>query len=131
MAEEEVSTEEEEVVEEDKEEAEEEVEEVVEEKVKKKTKVKEEKTTNITLNVDNKEISEMKSQISELKELLMEKKKMKEAIVDETKGEVVKEIEEDIKNVDNIIVEKARRGFAIYRDYANEGSESTLKRLIR
>ena len=131
MAEEEVKADE--VVEEPKEEAKEEpAEEVKAEEEVAEEKVKEEKATNITVNVDsNKEISEMKSQLSELKELLLTKKKMTETIKDETKGEVVKQVQEDIKNVDNLVVEKSKKGFAMYRDYNNEGSESTLKRLIR
>ena len=127
MTEDEVKTEEE-----TPEETSEEVPEVPEEEV-----VAEEKVQNINVKVDTTEISDMKKQISELKELLMEKKKIKEEAEeeeekDETKGEVSTETEEKLDNINNLIVEAVgNRNFAMYRDYANEGVDTKLKRLVR
>jgi len=127
MAEDEIKTEEE-----TPEETSEEVPEVPEEEV-----VAEEKVQNINVKVDTTEISDMKKQISELKELLMEKKKIKEEAEeeeekDETKGEVSTETEEKLDNINNLIVEAVgNRNFAMYRDYANEGVDTKLKRLVR
>jgi len=94
----------------------------------------EEKVQNINVKVDTSEISDMKKQISELKELLIEKKKLKEQAEDEedeTKGEVSTENEEAIENLDKYIVERARSGFSLYRNYSNEGADTNLKRLVR
>ena len=127
MAEDEIKTEEE-----TPEETSEEVPEVPEEEV-----VAEEKVQNINVKVDTTEISDMKKQISELKELLMEKKKIKEEAEeeeekDETKGEVSTETEEKLNRINNLIVEAVgNRNFAMYRDYANEGVDTKLKRLVR
>ncbi len=90
------------------------------------------------------ELAGMKAQIAEIKGLLIEKKKLKEQLddekeepkeepkEDETKGEVSTESEEALEKLDNLIVEKARDGFAIYRDYSKEDANNTnLKRLVR
>ena len=95
-----------------------------------------ERAQNININMDN---SDLKEQINELKELLMMKKKKikeqaeEEEVADETKGEVSAEepAEEAMKKLDNLIVEKAKLGYAIYKDYSQEGADSNLKRLVR
>ena len=110
-------------------------EEVVE-KTQEQTKVvseSSEKAPSINIKLDNSEMAEMRKQISELKELLVEKKLKMETIKekeDKTIGEV-SEIKEDIKELDNLILEKAKDGFSIYRDYSKEGSDTKLKRLVR
>ena len=98
--------------------------------------VAEEKVQNINVKVDTTEISDMKKQISELKELLIEKKKVKEQAEeeteDETKGEVSTESEEKLSNIDNRIVEAMGKGnFSLYRDYSKESVDTNLKRLVR
>lgn len=119
----EVETKEEETKEEvEKEEAKEEV---AEEKVSKKI---DEIKKNDTSTID---MTEMKSEIKAIKEMLLEKKKTMEEVkmVDETKGEVaVNSVEE--KADSSVIVEKARNGFALYKDYEKETS-GNLKRLVR
>lgn len=128
MAEDEVATETEEVVEEEKEE------EKVEDKAEEtKEEVKQEKATNVTVNIANQEVSEMKKQIAELKELLVVKKDLNDkAKVDETKGIVTKEIQEDINKINGLIVEKSKAGYAMFRDYSMEDLDTTkLKRLVR
>ena len=87
------------------------------------------------------EMTAITAQLSELKGLLMEKKKIqeqakeikeKEDKVDNTKGEVLVKAEEELKNVDNRIVEALGKGnFALYRDYSKEDTDSKLKRLVR
>jgi len=104
-----------------------------------KEEVTEEKAQNINVKVDTSEISDMKKQIAELKELLVERKKIKEQAEeekeDETKGEVSTETEETLKALDNMIFERAEsgKGFALCRDYAKEkdNPDTNLKRLIR
>ena len=120
-----------EVTEEDTEEAKEESneEEAKEEATEEKA---EEKVTSVNVKLDTGEIAEMKKQISELKGLLIDKKKLQDkAKVDETKGEIKSSVKEDISRLDNLIVEKAKKGFALYRDYSKESSDTNLKRLIR
>lgn len=84
---------------------------------------------------ENLDISEMKKQISELKDLLIQKKKMEEDItkekIDNTKGEVSVEKVEALENLNNYIVERANSGFALYRDYNKESADTKLKRLVR
>ena len=129
MAEDEVKAPEEEKKEEEKKEE--------EKKEEKKEEVKEEK-------VQTTDLSEMKAQISELKELLQAKKKVTEQIEEEkkeevkeepkedkTKGEVSSKSEEKLKEIDSTIVEKARLGYSIYKDYSTEGADTKLKRLVR
>ena len=99
-------------------------------------KAKEVKTEVVKTEVVSKESAEMtklKAQISELKELLKEKKQVKEKVMeDKTKGEVSVKNEEALKDIDNRIVEAiGRNSFAIYRDYGKESVDSKLKRLIR
>ena len=91
------------------------------------------------------EMVAMKTQLSEIKSLLIEKKKVleqaeepkeetkeEEEKVDNTKGEVSVKAEEDLKNIDNRIVEALGKGnFALYRDYSKEDTDSNLKRLVR
>jgi hypothetical protein len=95
--------------------------------------VKEEKVQNINVKVDTSEIADLKKQIVEMKELLMEKKELKEKIKeDKTVGEVSEERESALQELDNLIIEKSKGGFALYRDYTKEDAENTnLKRLIR
>ncbi len=112
-------------------------------KEKPKEEVAEEKVQKIDVKVDTTEIAGMKVQIAELKELLMEKKKIKEEaeeteetkdeVTDETKGEVStdEDTEEKLNNIDNMIVETAGRNFNLYRDYSKENSNTNLKRLVR
>jgi len=112
--------------------------EVAKEEEAKEEVVAEEKAP-INVKIDTSEISDMKAQIAELKTLLVEKKKITEEIEvekeetkeDETKGEVSEEKEEALEKVNSLIVEKARSGFGVYRDYSNENSDSNLKRLVR
>ena len=104
--------------------------------------VAEEKVQKINVKVDTSEISGMKEQIAELKELLIEKKKLTEQVEeekeeekeseDETKGEVSTETEEKLENVDNLIVEAVGRDkFSMYKDYSKESTGTNLKRLVR
>ena len=98
--------------------------------------VKEEKVQNINVSVDTSELANLKDQISELKNLLVERKTLKEQVEDEeedeTKGEVSEDKEEAIEKLNSLIVEKAKGGYALYRDYSNEDTANTnLKRLIR
>jgi hypothetical protein len=94
----------------------------------------EEKVSNINIKVDNSEINEMRKTIDELKEILLEKKKIKEEAekmkVDETKGEVTN-VEEAISEDSSVVVERAKEGFALYKDYSKENSDTKLKRLVR
>jgi len=97
-----------------------------------------EKVQNINVSVDTTEIAGMKKQISELEELLIQKKELKEEaeaekeeVKDKTKGEVSTGNEETLEKLDNLIVEKAQKGFSMYRDYSKEDVNSNLKRLIR
>ena len=92
----------------------------------------------INIKLDSSELTEMKVQIKELKELLLQKKQIKEdmeedkkEVKDETKGEVSSEKEKALEKVDNLIVEQAKQGFAIYRNYNNESSDTKLNRLVR
>ena len=119
--------------------------EVEEPKEVEKPKVAEEKAQKINVKVDTTEISGMKEQIAELKELLMEKKKIQEQVdeekekeseeekpKDETKGEVSTEAEEKLDNVNNLIVEAVGRDkFSMYKDYSRESTDTNLKRLVR
>ena len=92
-----------------------------------------EKTQNININVEsNSEMADMKKQLAELKELLNEKKSLKETMEkkDATKGEVLAHTEK-IDKLNSCIVEMASKGFALYRDYSKEGSDTKLNRLVR
>jgi len=106
--------------------------------------VAEEKTQNINVKVDTSEIAGIKSDLSELKALLVERKELtkkvkeeaeeveaKDEAEDETKGEVSTEAEESLSKVNNLIVEKASAGFALYRNYEDEPEDTELKRLTR
>jgi len=109
--------------------------------VPKEEPVAEEKVQKIDVKVDTTEVSEMKKQIAEIKELLMVKKKVQEQVEeekeekpeDETKGEVSTEAEEKLEKLDSLIVETAGRGkFSMYKDYSRESVDSSnLKRLVR
>ena len=91
--------------------------------------------------VEATEIASVRAQLDEIKALLKEKKKIQEQAevnkeveekVDNTKGEVSVKAEEQLKDVDNRIVEALGKGnFALYRDYSKEDTESNLKRLVR
>ncbi len=90
-----------------------------------------EKAPVVEAKVDN-SMEEMKKQLAELKELLVLKKELKEEVEeDKTKGEVSEEKEETLEKLNNLIVEKSNRGFALYRDYTKENSDTNLKRLVR
>jgi hypothetical protein len=98
--------------------------------------IKEEKVQNINVKVDTSEIADLKKQISEMKELLIQKKQLKEQIEnsedeDETKGEVSEDKEEALEKLDNLIIEKSKGGYSLYRDYSKESADTNLKRLIR
>ncbi len=94
-----------------------------------------ENVQNINVKVDTAELSSMKKQISELKELLIKKKKVnedaEEESEDETKGEVSSEKEEVLNKLDSMIFEKSRTGYALSRDYSKESSDTKLLRLVR
>lgn len=109
-------------------------EETKEEPKKEEKEVAEEKAQNINVKVDTSELTTMKAQISELKELLLVKKKVQEQEdepEDETKGEVSTEKEEVLEKLDNMIFEKSKGGFSVYRDYSKESEDTNLKRLVR
>ena len=91
----------------------------------------------------------MRQQLNELKEMLMEKKKIKEdseeieteeevkpeaeakaEVEDKTEGEVSEE-EPAEEKADNLVIERAAQGVAIYRDYSTESVDTKLKRLVR
>lgn len=104
--------------------------EVVVEKAVEKT---EEKAIAETVKADNTEMEAMKAQIAELKELLLKKKEIQEEIKMEnkTKGEVTVEKAQELKEIDNHIVEAiGGKNFAIYMDYSKAGN-AKLKRLVR
>jgi len=86
--------------------------------------------------LSKKQIEVMKEMLKEnKKEIVKEDKKIKEEaeveVEDETKGEVSNEEEVAEEKTTNVVVEKSRDGYALYRDYKQEGSESSLKRLVR
>ena len=92
------------------------------------------KKRSFNVKVDTSELTTMKAQISELKELLLVKKKVQEQEdepEDETKGEVSTEKEEVLEKLDNMIFEKSKGGFSVYRDYSKESEDTNLKRLVR
>lgn len=114
-----------------------ELEEPKEEAEEPKEEKAEEKVQNINVKVDTTEIAGIKNDIAELKELLKMKKQIKEQLEeekedeDETKGEVSEdkeEAEEALEKLDKYIVERAKGGFALYRNYAND---TNLKRLVK
>lgn len=81
----------------------------------------------------NSDISEMRKEINEMKELLLAKKKLKEEAEmekeDKTKGEVGEEATTEENNSSDVVIERASRGYALYRDYSKEAGN--LKRLAR
>jgi len=82
--------------------------------------------------MESSEISDMKKQISELKDLLVAKQELKNQIkVDETKGEVSIEKRDVLDSLNSVIVEKAKTGYLLYRDYTKESADTKLKRLVR
>jgi len=100
-------------------------------------------------------VSEMRAEINEMRQLLVEKRKLREEIEaepevetpaaeepaaeepkeeakDETKGDVSDAPEEAEETSEGFVVERAGAGkFTVYRDYAKESQDSKLKRLIR
>lgn len=101
-----------------------------------------EKAQNINVNVaTDTGITEMRKQLDEMKAMLMEKKKTTEMAeeepvaaeepADETKGEVSAEPEAEPAAESDVVVESARGGLALYRDYSQEGADTKLKRLVR
>jgi len=97
---------------------------------------REEKREEVAEEKGNSDIEEMKKQISAIKELLIEKKQVKEEAMketeDKTKGKVSTKTEEALNDIGNRIVEAVGgRSFSMYRDYTKEDDESSLKRLIR
>jgi len=92
--------------------------------------------------VSMKAFNEMKKEIAGFKELLMEKKKIKEAakkteekMVDNTKGVVSdkSKMEEALDLIDSEIIERVGNNkYGLFRDYKKESVDSTsLKRLVR
>jgi len=104
----------------------------------------EEKFHKTEINVDmsgvQKQLAELAKQIAELKvkeqeePAPVEEPEKKEEPADETKGEVAPKEPEEEETSESLVLEQAEtgKGFAIWRDYSKEDSEtSKLKKLIR
>ena len=50
--------------------------------------------------------------------------------VDETKGEITTEKKEVLDTLNDVIIEKAVKGYSLYKDYS-KSTDGKLKRLIR
>lgn len=106
-------------------------EEVKEEKVKELAKI-DGKIAKATLDLRKKELAILEKKISESEEPEEPKvEEPKEEVKDETKGEVEDVAEEKVDASKGIIVERAKTGYSMYRDYATEGADTKLKRLVR
>lgn len=99
--------------------------------------------------VKSEESSDMQKQINELKTLITSsfselkevQKKVKEEVAveepkeevaeDETKGEVSAEEDKTEESLSDMVVERAKVGYSMYRDYSKGSSDSNLKRLVR
>jgi hypothetical protein len=94
--------------------------------------ISKEETKTVVESSNKSEFEEMRKQIADLKELLIAKKELKEEIKgDKTVGLVSNEKIEELDRLDNYIIERAEKGFALYRDYTKENSNTKLKRLIK